>query len=344
MARVFVMRLFREAIGRRNPTTEELDHWTAVLVGGGTGASVAHAFFTSNSFLNRGVSDNEYVTILFRALIGRTPNTQEVAHWVNQLRSGVTRHSVFTSFVESDSFARVCREHGIIRGSAPPPVNTRRDNTMEARVWNLIVAQSFRGISDRPEHIAGIIGNLQSEAGPGLCPFQQELGGSRAGLGLMQWSFGRRTALENFMWSNGICHVSFHHEMNKHITGVCSNPRGEHPTALLDRVLEVQISFMFHELQHTSERLYMDYVNFPVNRTGVAGARAYAELFCAISLRPSAGWGDTNNIQDEGVINALRDSPYAGGRGNLNRISYSGLAARRNRAEQVYLQFLGNQG
>jgi hypothetical protein len=69
----------------------------------------------------------------------------------------------------------------------------------------------------------------------------------------MQWSFSRRTDLENFMWENGISQEEFEEEMNKHLTSyVC--PPGNHPQELLDRVLEIQINFMFHELRNTWER------------------------------------------------------------------------------------------
>ena len=135
--------------------------------------------------------------------------------------------------------------------------------------------------------------------------------------------------------------VAFAAEMNKHLhTYVC--PPGTHPQALLDRVLELQIAFMFHELRNTSEREYIIYVNFPTVRTGPAGARAYAELFCSLALRPGPGTTETDNIQDQGVINALQASPYSGGRGNLDRISYSALSLRRSRAETVFLQFQAN--
>ena len=182
---------------------------------------------------------------------------------------------------------------------------------------------------------------MQAEAGSSLCPFQQETS-NQVGLGLMQWSRGRRTALENFMWSNGVSSEQFRAEMNRHThvdpsTGrqlVCSNP-GAHPQAFLDRVLELQVRFMFYELSYTTERTYMNYINYPINKSGTAGVRSYAELFCVLALRPGSGVGEINNIQDLGVQNALQASSYGTG-----RISYSNLNGRRNNAERVFQQFL----
>lgn len=226
--------------------------------------------------------------------------------------------------------------------TAPIASNMNFSGTsMIARIWNAIVRADVKGISDRPEHIAGIIGNLQSEAGVALCPFQQEVC-AKQGLGLMQWSFQRRTDLESFMWNNGINQTAFTAEMNKHLNNICNNV-SVHPTDLLDRVLDVQIRFMFHELTNTWERFYLNYVDHPTNRTGVAGARSYAELFCVLSLRPGSGSGTNDDIQDAGVQRARRESDF-GGRGTLDRISFSGLATRRNRAAAVYEQFVAQSG
>ena len=161
----------------------------------------------------------------------------------------------------------------------------------------------------------------------------------------MQWTGARRTALENYMWAHGISQVQFVTEMNKHLDVICdpSNWNHWHSEAFFDRVLEIQVNFMFHELA-TSENFYMFYISHPSNRNGVAGATAYAELFCALVLRPGAGTGTINNIQDPGVREALRESQFVGGPGVLDRVSFSRLDERRNEAEYVYWRFLSSHG
>ena len=342
MARVFATRLYRTVL-QREPDIAGLNNWQYALVSGSaTGASVAYGFLFSPEMIKRNLDDDRYVEILYNSMLGRSSDAAGKANWLKLLRNGTSRYSVFTGFVYSNEFDRICRSYGIMRGTIPPPANLINGDTLVARVWNLMVMAHVKGISDCPEHIAGIIGNLQSEAGSTLCPFQQELGNTKAGLGLMQWSYGRRTSLENFMWTNGVSPEQFTVEMNKHLTGICTNPSLHHPPALLDRVLQIQINYMFYELSNTSERLYMSYINHPTNRVGSVGARAYAELFCVVALRPGFGVGEQNNIQDEVVQKALRASPYAGGTGNLDRISYSGLSVRRDRAAQVYQLFITN--
>ena len=140
--------------------------------------------------------------------------------------------------------------------------------------------------------------------------------------------------LENYMFSRGVTREEFTEEMNKHLRSyVC--PPGNHPHALTNRVLELQVSFMIHELRNTWERQYMNFIDFPESKTGVSGARAYAELFCALALRPGDG-GPTNTVEDPGVQNAIRASLWP------NRTSFSALSIRRDRAETVYRFFLAN--
>ncbi|MDR2591028.1 MAG: DUF4214 domain-containing protein [Oscillospiraceae bacterium] len=340
MARVFVTRLYRTTLNRA-ADENGLNSWHSRLRDGtSTGSSIAYNFIFSPEMHNRNLTDSQFVDILYNALLGRAPDAYGRDAWISRLQGSMSRYDVFVGFVTSPEYARLCTEYGIPLGTAPQAANLMAGETMIARVWNHIVRANFIGISDRPEHIAGIIGNLQAEAGNTLCPFQQEVV-AKVGIGLMQWSWGRRTSVENYMWANGISQEAFEAEMNKHLNGICTNPRHVHPIDFLDHVIQVQIDFMFHELRNTSERSYMNYINHPTNQTGIAGARAYAELFCAISLRPSSGVGEINDIQDEGVIEARLSSPYNIG-SNLGRISFSRLSVRRNNAENIFQTFLRN--
>jgi len=314
-----------------------------------TGASLANAFFISDEMVRRNLNNDNYVRALYQALFGRTPAANEVSYWSGELGKGASRQSLLTTFMNSAEFGRVLGTLNIPTGISPPTSNLMTTNTAITRVWNLIVQANVNGFSNRPEHIAGIIGNMMNETSSNLCPFQVQVSNHR-GLGLMQWTDplpgpgGRRTNLENYMWSNGISQAEFITEMNKHLTSYCSasNVAHQHPAAFLERVTQVQINFMFHEFRNTSESAYLTYIDWPTNRSGVAGARAYAELFCSMVLRPGAD-PRPGDIADTGVLNASRASPYVGGVGQLNRISYSGLNERRNSAETVYQQYLNNR-
>jgi len=203
------------------------------------------------------------------------------------------------------------------------------------------------GISDRPAHIAGIIGNMRCGTGYRLCPFQIHIT-DQVGLGLLQWTGARQVAMENYMWANGISRVAFYEEMEKHgqAGGFCTDPDTKHDAAFLNKVLQVQVNYMFHEIRSVDEGLYMRYIGHPTSRTGQAGAVSYAELFCALAVRSGPGRPgpggifDSDTIQDLGVLLALQASPYVGGEGVLNRISYHILGERRWEAYDAYNLYL----
>ncbi|MBO4636699.1 MAG: DUF4214 domain-containing protein [Clostridiales bacterium] len=79
----------------------------------GTGA--AHGFFFSNEFINQNVSNEEYVTRLYRTFMDREPEAAGYEAWVAQLNNGVSREEVFRGFAQSVEFARICTAYGIIR-------------------------------------------------------------------------------------------------------------------------------------------------------------------------------------------------------------------------------------
>ena len=334
---------------------KDLEHWFAAITSGrATGASFAHDLIFSdrmninyprwNSQPGRWETE-PYIKMLYRSMLFRGPDNisdDEIQQMADLLQNGASRHGIYAAIANSAEFNNVCRNHGVTRGTstaASTVMPVTGNNDREAKVWNMIRGANFPGISDRPEHIAGIIGNIKAETGYQMCPFQQQVGGTRAGLGLMQWTGTRRTAMENHMWNNGISEVDFIRERNKHLdTTDCTY---DHGTIFTDRVMEAQISFMFSEL-NSSEALYRSYIDHPSNRTGVAGARAYAELFCVLVLRPGAGTGTINNIDDPGVRDALRASPYEGGAGVLNRVSYSQLNNRRAEAEYIFWRYINS--
>ena len=71
-------------------------------------------------------------------------------------------------------------------------------NTIQEKVWFALRSLGYSEIS-----VAGAMGNIHHESG-GFNPDIVENGGAGEGIGLIQWSFGRRTALENYAASKGV--------------------------------------------------------------------------------------------------------------------------------------------
>lgn len=70
-------------------------------------------------------------------------------------------------------------------------------DTIAEKTWNFLVGQGYDEIA-----VAGLMGNIHQESG-GFNPAIVENGGSGEGIGLIQWSFGRRKQLENYAASQG---------------------------------------------------------------------------------------------------------------------------------------------
>jgi len=121
----FVTRLYKTTL-QREPDRAGLDNWVKALEAGGSGAQVAHGFIFSTEMDNRSLSDEQFVEILYQALMGRGSDPAGKTSWVNILQSGYSRHSIFVGFVNSNEFDIICRNHGITKGTAPlPPVVIR---------------------------------------------------------------------------------------------------------------------------------------------------------------------------------------------------------------------------
>jgi N-acetylmuramoyl-L-alanine amidase len=147
--RVFVTRLYRTTL-QREPDPGGLNTWTNALRNNvHTGASAAHGFIFSDEMFRRNLSNEDFVEIMYNALMGRASDPQGKNTWVTNLRNGVSRHSIFVSFVNSSEFDRICRDHGIARGTSPPQrLNPfPSSNTLDGKV---IILDPGHGTSGSP--------------------------------------------------------------------------------------------------------------------------------------------------------------------------------------------------
>jgi len=116
----FVTRMYQQALGKE-PSQANLVDWTAALKNGSPAASVAYEFIFSREFLLRNVSNNSYVDILYRALLGREPDSQGRTAWRNRIAAGWPRENVMAGFINSVEFTNLCSQAGIVRGTYTPP-------------------------------------------------------------------------------------------------------------------------------------------------------------------------------------------------------------------------------
>lgn len=121
----FVDRLYNLCLKRQPDETGMRDWREALINRDKSGAEVAHGFFFSDEMKNRGLSDEEFVELLYRVMMDREYDESGREYWVGRLLAGVSREGVYKGFAESAEFTEICGAYGIERGSVA--VSENRD-------------------------------------------------------------------------------------------------------------------------------------------------------------------------------------------------------------------------
>ncbi|MCQ2515382.1 MAG: DUF4214 domain-containing protein [Saccharofermentans sp.] len=109
----FVRRLYTIILNRGCSDTELADWTDKLLSGSVTGSQVIRGFIDSTEFASRNVSNDEFVSICFRAILGREADSVGLNEWTTRLNNGTSRSSIVTGFCGSDEFANLCKNYGI---------------------------------------------------------------------------------------------------------------------------------------------------------------------------------------------------------------------------------------
>ena len=117
----FVERLYTVALGRSSDPNGQAA-WTNTLTSGeNTGADVARGFLYSSEFLNRDVSDEDFVRVLYRTFFDREGEEAGVNSWVAALAGGASKEDIIEGFINSTEWANLCLRYGIPSGGAGVP-------------------------------------------------------------------------------------------------------------------------------------------------------------------------------------------------------------------------------
>lgn len=112
----FVRDLYVNVLGR-DPDPLGYDHWISGLSDRSLdGATVAYGFIFSDEYTSRGDSDEEYVKMLYRAILGREADKTGLEAWTRYLGWGETRKGVFAGFIRSEEFIIECSRAGFNAG------------------------------------------------------------------------------------------------------------------------------------------------------------------------------------------------------------------------------------
>lgn len=112
----FVVRLYRN-IFNREPDEAGLNDWTNRLQNGLSACQLVEGFVYSDEFRISNFSNEQYVDILYRTLLGREAEPAGKADWVGRLNAGQSRSQVLAGFAYSAEFSNLCKQYGIKVGS-----------------------------------------------------------------------------------------------------------------------------------------------------------------------------------------------------------------------------------
>lgn len=136
----FVYRLYQDCLNRK-PDIAGLENWCKALTNGYGGTSVASGFVFSTEYKNKMASNEEYVDMLYRTIMGREPDTAGKADWVKQLNYTITREKALNGFMFSKEFSAKCTTAGIKVGSKIKEPDTTREWKANILVLSLVNAE-----------------------------------------------------------------------------------------------------------------------------------------------------------------------------------------------------------
>ncbi len=117
--RAFVERMYTIVLGRA-AEEQGLNDWaTRLMAQEIDGATLVDMFVNSDEFINRNTSDEEYIKILYRAVLGREADADGLKMWKDMLADDWTRDYILEGLVLSTEFKTICDSYGIIAAFEP---------------------------------------------------------------------------------------------------------------------------------------------------------------------------------------------------------------------------------
>lgn len=127
----FVARVYKTVM-ERDYDPEGYEYWTKGLSGGKlTAAELVEFFVCSDEFVNKGTTNEQYVNILYHAMMDRDSDPDGLSYWVGSLDTGMTRRKALALFTGSDEFTGICKSYGVRQGKVKltDPVDIYSDKT-----------------------------------------------------------------------------------------------------------------------------------------------------------------------------------------------------------------------
>lgn len=135
----FVYRLYADCLNR-DPDTVGIEYWCQQLLKGKGGAELAAGFVFSNEYKNRLPSNEVFVMMLYRTILGREYEDDGLDFWVEKLDYTNSREHVLNGFMNSREFANKCVAAGLKVGknvAEPEKTTAWKSNILILSLVNL---------------------------------------------------------------------------------------------------------------------------------------------------------------------------------------------------------------
>ncbi len=157
--RAFVERMYTIVLGRA-AEAQGLKEWQSrLLYQEIDGATLVDMFVNSDEFINRNTSDEEYIKILYRAVLGREADADGLKMWKDMLADDWTRDYIMEGLVLSTEFKSICDSYGII--AAFDPTAESQVRSFVKRMYTVVFGRRADavGLNDWTNHLLNGIAN-----------------------------------------------------------------------------------------------------------------------------------------------------------------------------------------
>lgn len=111
--RNYVLRMYTKCLKRDGETLGVEDWAHRINAKVMNPETVAKNFFSSQEFINKNLSNEDYVETLYETFMDRASDPAGKADWVNKLNSGVSRQTVLEGFSRSTEFSNIMKSFGL---------------------------------------------------------------------------------------------------------------------------------------------------------------------------------------------------------------------------------------
>ena len=110
---MFVYRCYEKFLGRK-PDEAGLNDWCSRLLKGEINPKeAAYGFVMSKEFINKNLSNSDYIKTMYLGLFDRAADSVGLADWVSKLDEGNARTTIFYGFADSQEFRALARSFGL---------------------------------------------------------------------------------------------------------------------------------------------------------------------------------------------------------------------------------------